>query len=115
MTEKLKEKIGHVQVANEVVAAIAGLAATDVKGVSALYGGITHDEITRSGMKKLRKGIDLEMTGDGAKLGVSIVLDGTVGIPEVSKAVTNQVRDRVEDMIGIPVQSVEVKIAGVNV
>ena len=46
-----------MKIADEVVTVIAGLAATEVKGVASLAGGITNDTVARRGIKALLKGV----------------------------------------------------------
>ena len=53
--------IGEVQIADDVVAIIAGLAATDVKGVASLIGNVTNEIISKFGKKNLGKGIKVEV------------------------------------------------------
>ena len=53
--------IGEVQIADEVVAIIAGLAATEVKGVASMYGNITNELVAKLGMKNLSKGVKLRL------------------------------------------------------
>ena len=44
---------GAVSIADDVVAMIASLAATEVEGVGAMVGNITNELMSRVGMKKL--------------------------------------------------------------
>ena len=53
--------IGEVQIADEVVAIIAGLAATEVKGVASMYGNITNELVAKLGMKNLSKGVKVDV------------------------------------------------------
>ncbi len=53
-----KDKIGEVQIADEVVAIIAGLAATEVDGVDSMAGNITNELVGKLGMKNLSKGVE---------------------------------------------------------
>lgn len=55
------EAIGQVQIADEVVAIIAGLAATEVEGVASMAGNITNELVSKLGMKKLSKGIKVSV------------------------------------------------------
>ena len=55
-------KLGEVQIADEVVAIIAGLAATEVEGVAAMAGNITNELISKLGMKNLSKGVKVLVT-----------------------------------------------------
>ena len=49
--------IGEVQIADEVVAIIAGLAATEVNGVASMAGNITNELVSKLGMKNLSRGV----------------------------------------------------------
>ena len=48
--------MGQVQIADEVVAIIAGLAATEVEGVASMAGNITNELVSKLGKKSLSKG-----------------------------------------------------------
>ena len=50
---KEDESIGTVQIADDVVAMIASLAATEVDGVSAMAGNITNELMSKVGVKNL--------------------------------------------------------------
>ena len=52
-----EENVGAVQIANDVVEMIAALAATEIEGVSAMAGNITHELMSRVGVKNLSKGV----------------------------------------------------------
>ena len=54
---KAEENVGMVQIADDVVAMIASLAATEVEGISAMAGNITNELMGKVGMKKLTKGV----------------------------------------------------------
>ena len=56
--------IGEIQIADEVVAIIAGLAATEVEGVSSMAGNITNELVGRLGMKNLAKGVKVDITSE---------------------------------------------------
>ena len=58
-----KVELGSVRVADGVIAVIAGLAATEVSGISAVSGNITNELMSRVGMKNLAKGVRVEVTG----------------------------------------------------
>ena len=52
--------IGEVHIADEVVAIVAGLAATDVDGVASMAGNITNELVSKLGKKNLSKGVRSE-------------------------------------------------------
>lgn len=114
MEESTKNKIGKVQVADEVICAIAGLAATEVEGVSTLGKELTHDMITRSGIKNLSKCVKIDVDGNDVSIRIAITLTGLVPIPTVSENVTEHVRNAIEAMTGMNVTNVEVHVIGVD-
>lgn len=114
-TFKIKsDDIGDVRIADEVVAIIAGLAATEVEGVSSMAGNITNEIVSRLGMKNLSKGIMIEVMEDEVKVDVAINIAYGFSIPEVSSKVQDKVKNAIENMTGLNVAVVNVRIASVD-
>lgn len=114
MDEKLKNKFGTVKIADDAIMAVAGIAATDVKGVFSLEGGITRDNVTTLDRKKLGKCMKLNMSDNVISIRLSIVVDGSETIPNVTEAIQDKVNDALEMMTGMTVASVDVEITGVR-
>lgn len=108
------DKLGEVKVADEVIAIIAGLAATEVDGVSSMAGNITNEIVSRLGMKNLSKGILVEVFDDEVKVDVAINIAYGYNIPDVSTKVQDKVRSTIESMTGLNVAVVNVRIASVD-
>ena len=118
MTEYLDdEKIeyGSVKIANDVVAIIAGLAATEVDGVAGMSGGITGGITEMLGMKNLSKGVKVEVGDKETAIDIFIVVEYGYKISEVGEKVQQNVKDTVETMTGLNVIEVNVNIQGVNI
>lgn len=115
-THKLyeKDKIGEVQIADEVVAIIAGLAATEVDGVDSMAGNITNELVGKLGMKNLSKGVKVTVTEEHVSVDLSLNMKYGFSIPSVSEKVQERVKTAIENMTGLMVLEVNVKIAGVN-
>ena len=115
-THKLyeKEKIGEVQIADEVVAIIAGLAATEVEGVDSMAGNITNELVGKLGMKNLSKGVKVDVTEEHVSVDLSLNIRYGYNIPSVSEQVQEKVSTAIENMTGLTVLDGNVKIAGVN-
>lgn len=113
----LKEVIsdGDVQIADEVVAIIAGLAATEVEGVAKMSGNIPNELVSKLGMKNLSKGVKVEVVPPTVRVVLTLVLKYGYSIPTVSKIVQERVRSAIETMTGLEVKEVNVKIAGVSI
>ena len=108
------DQLGEVKIADEVVAIIAGLAATEVDGVSSMAGNITNEIVSRLGMKNLSKGILVEVLDDEVKVDVAINIDYGYSIPDVSSKVQEKVKSTIENMTGLTVAVVNVRIASVD-
>lgn len=109
-----KGNLGAVQIADDVVAIIAGLAATEVEGVDSMAGNIPHELISKLGMKKLSKGVKVELLNGCVNVDVALNISYGYNIPETSKRVQVKVREAIENMTGLTVEDVNVRIAGVN-
>ena len=106
--------IGEVQIADEVVAIIAGLAATDVKGVASMYGNITNGLVAKLGMKNLSKGVKISVEEGNVIVDLAINLEYGYNIPDVTANVQDRVKNAIETMTGLNIESVNIRIAGVN-
>ncbi|SET97213.1 Uncharacterized conserved protein YloU, alkaline shock protein (Asp23) family [[Clostridium] aminophilum] len=107
--------IGEVKIADDVVAVIAGLAATEVEGVHSMAGDYTKEMLSKLGMKNLGKGVKVTVDEDHVYVDISLNIKYGYSIPNVSAAVQDKVKDSIENMTGLSVLEVNVKIAGVNV
>ena len=108
------DQLGEVKIADEVVAIIAGLATTEVEGVGSMAGNITNEIVSRLGMKNLSKGIMVEVMDDEVKVDVAINIDYGYSIPEVSAKVQDRIKSTIENMTGLNVAVVNVRIASVD-
>lgn len=111
---KEDENLGAVQIADDVVAMIASLAATEVDGVSALVGNITNDLMAKVGMKKLTKGVKVDVLDGAVSVDLAITIQYGHNIPQTSQAVQNKVKAAIENMTGLSVDDVNIRIAGVQ-
>lgn len=116
-TYKIHENgnVGEVQIADEVVASIAGLAATEVKGVASTSGNVTNELVEKFGKKNLAKGVKVSVSSDEVSVDMALTLDYGYGIPETAKQVQEKVKLAIENMTGLKVKEVNIRIAGVNI
>ena len=106
-------QLGEVQIADEVVAIIAGLAATEVEGVDSMAGNVTNELVSRLGMKNLSKGVKVEVTEEHVSVALSLNIKYGYSIPAVCETVQEKVKNAIENMTGLTVLDVNIKIAGV--
>lgn len=108
------DESGEIKVADEVVAIIAGLAATEVEGVSSMAGNITNEIVSRLGMKNLSKGIQIEIADNEVVVDVALNIAYGYSIPEVSTKVQEKVKSAIETMTRLSVATINVRIASVD-
>ncbi|MCI9174139.1 MAG: Asp23/Gls24 family envelope stress response protein [Lachnospiraceae bacterium] len=108
------DNLGEVRIADEVIAIIAGLAATEAEGVSSMAGNITNELVSKLGMKNLSKGIKIEIKENVVRVDVALNIRFGYAIPEVSSKVQERVKSAIENMTGLGVSSVNVSIASVE-
>ena len=115
LDEEIKTDNEGIQISSDVVAVIAGVAVSEVQGVSGMSGGFAGG-ITEvlSGKKNLAKGIKVVIDEDTAKIDVNIIVEYGSRIPDVAFEIQNRVKKSVENMTGLKVEEVNVHVQGVN-
>lgn len=108
------KNIGVVQIADDVVAIIAGLAATEVEGVKAMAGNITNELVAKLGMKNLSKGVEVFVEDGIVSVNLSLILSYGYKIPDTSSKVQDKVKSAIENMTGLEVSAVNIRIANVD-
>ena len=116
-SEEVNENVSgeNIQIADDVVAVIAGKAVSEVNGVAGMSGGFAGgiSEVL-SGKKNLSKGIKVEVTEKDVKVAVNIIVEYGVRIPDVAFEIQNRVKKAVETMTGLNVSGVNVHVQGVK-
>lgn len=108
------EKIGSVKIADDVVAMIAALAATEVDGVAAMAGNMTNELLSRVGVKNLAKGAKVEVLNKKVKVDIAITVEYGYNIPSTCQSVQTKVKNAIENMTGLEVTDVNIRIAGIS-
>lgn len=104
-----------VQISEEVIAVIAGLAATEVDGVHSMSGGLTNELVAKLGKKNLAAGVNIRLEDGSLIVELELVVEMGCSIPEVSRQVQEKVKAAVETMTGVKVGAVNIRIANVNI
>lgn len=112
---KNEENVGVVQIADDVVAMIASLATTEVEGVCAMSGNITNELMSRVGVKKLTKGVKVEVLNNSVVVFLAVTVDYGYNIPATCQKVQAKVKAAIENMTGLTCTDVNIRIAGVKV
>ena len=112
--EEIVEDDG-IEISGDVIAVIAGVAVSEVQGVSGMAGSFAGgiSEVL-SGKKNLAKGIKVDKEDEKVKIDVNIIVEYGARIPDVAFEIQNRVRTAVENMTGLKVEEVNVHVQGVN-
>ena len=108
-----EEAENTIKIANDVVATIAGIAASEVEGVVGMSGGIVEGIGQMLGRKQLTKGIKVDINGDVATIDISIIVEYGSKITEVSNNIHENVKESVVTMTGLKIGAVNVHVQGV--
>lgn len=108
------KKGDSIRIADEVVAIIAGLAATEISGVAAMSGGLVGGIAERLGRKNLSKGVKVEVGEHEAAVELSIIAEYGVRIQDTALKIQENVRKAIESMTGLDVIAVKVNVQGVG-
>ena len=114
-TIKEDENLSEVKIADEVVAIIAGLAAMEVEGVASMSGNATKELISRLGMKSLSKGVKVDVLEGIVTVSLKLNLQYGYNVLEVSGKVQEKVKTAIENMTGLTVADVNIRVAGVDI
>ena len=106
--------MGEVKIADEVVAIIAALAATEVEGVASMAGNITNELISKLGMKNLSKGVKVDVLEGVVTVALALNMKYDYSIVVTSTKVQERVKSAIETMTGLEVADVNIKVAGVE-
>ena len=101
--------LGEVKIADEVVAIIAALAATEVEGVASMSGNITNEVIGKLGIKNLSKGVKVDVLEGVVTVSLALNLKYDYNIMDVTRKVQDKVKNAVENMTGLEVADVTSK------
>lgn len=114
-TIKTEENLGEVKIADEVVAIIAGLAAMEVDGVASMTGNATKELINKFGKKSLSKGVKVDVLEGIVTVSLAMNIKFGYSIKEVTEKVQDKVKAAIENMTGLEVADVNIRVAGVDV
>ena len=113
--QEIEENHEGIKISNDVVAVIAGVAVSEVRGVASMAGGFAGgiSEVL-SGKKNLSKGIKVDADEKEVKIDVNIIVEYGSRIPDVAFEIQNRVKKSVENMTGLKVAEVNVQVQGVK-
>ena len=114
-TIELQDNRGEIIIADEVIAVITGLAAMEVEGVASMAGNATRELISKIGIKSLSKGVKVDILEDVVTVDATVNLKYGYNIKAVSTKVQEKVKAAIENMTGLTVADVNIRVAGIEV
>lgn len=113
--EELNEKeVNGIKISEDVVAIIAGIATSEVKGVSGMSGGFVGGISEILGKKNFAKGVKVQVGEKETVIDIYINVEYGCRIPDIAWEVQNKVKTAVENMTGLNVVTVNIHVQGVN-
>ena len=113
-TIKTEAELGEVKIADEVVAVIAGLAAMEVDGVASMGGNAPKDIASRLGVKPMSKGVRVDVLEGIVTVVLTLALNYGYNIKDTTSKVQEKVKAAIENMTGLEVADVNIRITGVE-
>ena len=111
--EQLNTQEGNIRISDDVVATIAGLAALETPGVAAMSGGMSEGWAKRLSGRNVQKGVSVEVGQVEAAIDLRVIIMYGMPIQEVCRQLQMNVREAVQNMTGLNVVEVNVKVEGV--
>ena len=108
-----ENQTGLVRISDDVVATIAGLAAVETPGIAAMSGGISEGWAKRLSGKNVQKGVSVEVGQLEAAIDLRVIVTYGTNIQDVCRRLQENVKEAVENMTGLNVVEVNVKVEGV--
>ncbi|NLJ83395.1 MAG: Asp23/Gls24 family envelope stress response protein [Halanaerobiaceae bacterium] len=105
------ENMGTIKIANEVVAIIASLAASEVEGVASMGGGVGGSIAEMLGQKR---GVRVETGDEECTVDLSVIVEYGSSIPIVAENIQKNVKEAIESMTGLNAVEINIHVQGVH-
>ena len=105
---------GKVEIAPEVIEVIAGIAASEVDGVSQMRGNFATGVVERLGKKNHGKGVKVELSESGIKVDVYCLMKFGVSIPTVAGKIQDNIRQALLNMTALDAEAVNIHVVGIQ-
>ncbi|MCM3738771.1 Asp23/Gls24 family envelope stress response protein [Oceanobacillus luteolus] len=106
--------LGKVEIAPEVIEVIAGIAATDVKGLYAMRGNFASGVAERFGKQTHNKGVKVELTDTGINIDVYCILHFGSSIPKVAQELQTNIRQSLKTMTQLDISEINIHVVGIH-
>ncbi len=104
----------EVIISDDVIAVIAGQAASSLDCVSAMSTGVAGDLVESLGVNRPTKGVLVKTDGENAEIDVYVTVKYGKKFADMAWEIQEAVKSSVENMTGVMVTSVNVHVQGVD-
>jgi len=116
MPSNTKNQYGSITIDNEVIARIAGLAATNCYGVVGMAAKSVKDGLVHLlKLESLTRGVVLEIIDDTLSIELHIIVEYGTNIYAIGDSLMDTVKYKVEEFVGLKVKQIEVFVEGIRV
>ena len=113
---RIKNELGTISVVEDVITTVAGYAAIECIGIVAMASKRATDGLVELlGRENLKRGVRAVLNEDSVSINLYIIVEYGVSIAAVAKNVVETVKYRVENLIGVKVDQVNVTVEGIRV
>ena len=112
--EVKETEVNGIKISEEVVAQIAGKAASEVTGVAGMSGGIVGGLSEMLGKKSFSKGVKVQVGERETTIDLYIIVEYGARIPDIAWEIQNKVKTVVENMTGLKVVDINIHVQGLN-
>lgn len=107
------QSLGTIEVAPRVVEIIAGVAASEIDGVSKMYGSLANSFGELLGRSDQRRGVKLTSQNDNLTIDIDVYIDYGVSVPKLAVKIQDRVKQQVTLMTDLNVSEVNIHVKGI--
>lgn len=107
------QSLGTIQIAPRVLEIIAGIAASEVDGVSKMYGTFANSVSELLGRSDFRRGVKIANDQDELAIDVDVYVEYGVSVPKVAGLIQERIKQQVALMTSLKVTEVNVHVKGI--
>lgn len=107
------QSLGTIQIAPRVLEIIAGIAASEVDGVSKMYGTLANSVSELLGRSDFRRGVKIANDQDELAIDVDVYVEYGVSVPKVAGLIQERIKQQVALMTSLKVTEVNVHVKGI--
>ena len=113
---KIKNDLGTIFIAEDVMLKVVGYAVLECYGIVAMSSKRATDGIVEwFGKENLSRGVQIRLNEDQLDVDLYIIVEYGVSVAEVCKTIVEVVRYKLESMTGVKVRNVNISVEGIRV